>query len=63
MPGAPSMWLPYVQVDDIEAATKKAGSLGANVLVGVTPVQEMGWFSVFTDPTGAAIGLWQSKTK
>ena len=32
MPGAPSAWLAYVQVDDIEAATKKAKSLGAKVM-------------------------------
>ena len=32
MPGAPSMWLPYVQVDDIMAATAKAKSLGATVV-------------------------------
>jgi uncharacterized protein len=29
VPGAPSAWLPYVQVDDIAAATQKAKSLGA----------------------------------
>jgi predicted enzyme related to lactoylglutathione lyase len=27
----------------------------------VTEVKEMGWFSIITDPTGAALGLWQSK--
>ena len=31
MPGAPSSWLAYVQVDDIKAATAKARSLGATV--------------------------------
>ena len=28
MPGAPSMWVPYVLVDDLKAATSKAKSLG-----------------------------------
>src|SRR5262245_1637683 len=28
MPDAPSMWMPYVQVSDIKAATTKARSLG-----------------------------------
>ena len=32
MPGAPSMWLPYVEVDDIVASTAKAKSLGATVV-------------------------------
>ena len=32
MPGAPSMWMAYVLVDNIEAATKKAKDLGATVM-------------------------------
>lgn len=61
MPGAPSMWMAYALVDDIHAATKKAKSLGADVLKDVTEVPNMGWFSVITDPTGAMLGLWKAK--
>jgi uncharacterized protein len=61
MPNAPSMWMPYVLVDDIEAATTKARSLGANVCKPVTEVKNMGWFSIIIDPTGAMLGLWQTK--
>jgi predicted enzyme related to lactoylglutathione lyase len=61
MPGAPSMWLAYVQVDDIEAATKKAKALGAKIVKDVTEVMGMGWLSIFIDPTGAALGLWKPK--
>jgi len=61
VPGAPSAWLAYVEVDDIHAATAKAKELGANVMAGVTEVMGMGWFSVILDPTGAALGLWQTK--
>ena len=61
VPGAPSSWLAYVAVDDIEAATKKAKSLGATVMKDVTEVMGAGWFSVLIDPTGAAIALWKSK--
>jgi len=57
--GAPSMWLAYVAVDDIEAATKKAKSLGAQVMKEPTEVMGAGWFSVLIDPTGAAIALWK----
>jgi hypothetical protein len=60
VPGAPSAWLPYVLVDDINVATKKAGSLGAKVMRDVTEVPQMGWFSIITDPTGAHLGLWQT---
>ena len=61
MPGAPSAWMPYVLVDDIEAATKKARELGAKVLKDVTEVPGMGALSILTDPTGAIIGLWQTR--
>jgi predicted enzyme related to lactoylglutathione lyase len=60
-PGAPSAWLAYVLVSDIEASTDKAQSLGGRVIQEVTPVADMGWFSVIADPTGAMLGLWQSK--
>ena len=59
---APPAWMPYVDVDDIQAATKKAKSLGANILRDVTPVADMGWLSILSDPTGATIGLWQTKS-
>lgn len=59
MPGAPSMWLSYVAVDDIKSATAKAKSLGAHVVRDVTEVSNMGWISIITDPTGAVVGLWQ----
>ena len=41
IPGAPSAWLPYVLVDDIKVATKKAKSLGATVMRDVTEVMVM----------------------
>ena len=62
VPGASSSWLAYVEVADIHAATKKAASLGATVMRDVTEVMNMGWLSIIVDPTGAALGLWQSKT-
>ncbi len=62
IPDGPSFWLAYVLVDDIEAATKKAKSLGATVMKDVMPVMDYGWLSIITDPTGAALGLWKPKT-
>src|SRR5277367_3708643 len=56
VPGAPSAWLAYVLVDDIAAATKKAKSLGAQVMRDKTEVPQMGWFRIITDPTGAHLG-------
>ena len=63
IPNAPSFWLSYVVVDDIDAATKKAKSLGATVMKDVTEVPDMGWFSIITDPTGAMLGLWKPKPR
>jgi len=61
VPGASSAWLPYVEVADIDASTKKAKSLGATVMKDVTEVMDAGWLSIIIDPTGAALGLWKPK--
>ena len=55
VPGGPSGWLAYVEVDDIRAATKKAKSLGGEVMKDVTEVAGMGWLSFIRDPTGAVL--------
>ena len=63
VPGAPSGWLAYVEVDDIAAATQKAKSLGATIMKDVTEVMGMGWLSIIVDPTGAVLGLWKAKPR
>jgi hypothetical protein len=63
LPGNQSMWLAYVLVDDVRKATEKARSLGATVCKDVTEVPGMGWFSIFNDPTGAMLALWQPQKK
>ena len=60
MPGAPSVWVPYVLVDDLAASTEKARSLGGTVLQASIPVAGMGTFSIVQDPTGAVFGLWET---
>jgi predicted enzyme related to lactoylglutathione lyase len=59
----PSHWLAYVQVKDIAASTKKAKALGAKIVKDATEVADYGWLSILTDPTGAALGLWQPKMR
>ena len=61
IPNTPSMWMPYILVDNLEDATAKARSLGAPVMKEMQEVPGMGWFSIITDPAGAMIGLWQPK--
>jgi uncharacterized protein len=51
-------WLPYVQVDDVDAATEKALKLGAKLIKDKSR-GPAGEFSVVQDPGGAAIALWQ----
>ncbi|OLB21158.1 MAG: glyoxalase [Acidobacteriales bacterium 13_2_20CM_55_8] len=63
IPGAASAWLPYVEVADISAATKKARALGATIMKDVTEVMGMGWLSIIVDPTGAMLGLWKTKSQ
>jgi predicted enzyme related to lactoylglutathione lyase len=61
IPGAPSMWMPYVLVDDLAAATAKAKSLGGTIMKEATEVEGMGTFTIVTDPAGGMIGLWETK--
>jgi len=59
VPGAPSSWLAYVEVDDIAASTQKAKSLGAKITMDVMELPGIGWMSMLIDPTGAALALWK----
>ena len=61
MPNAGSMWVAYVNVDELKAATAKAKSLGATVIKDQVEVNGRGSFSIITYPTGAMLGLRQPK--
>ena len=63
VPGASSQWLAYVSVEDVGAATRKAKSLGAKVMLDVTEVPNAGTMSVIVDPTGAELALWEKPMK
>jgi predicted enzyme related to lactoylglutathione lyase len=63
MPNATSLWVAYVDVADVKAATQKAKSLGATVLKDVAEIEGAGSFSIISDPTGALLGLWQAKQR
>jgi predicted enzyme related to lactoylglutathione lyase len=62
MPGGGSVWVPYVNVNDIRAATDKAKSLGGKVHKDAVDI-DFGIFSIVEDPGGSMIGLWQQKQK
>jgi len=61
LPDAPTGWLAYVGVDDIQAASKKAASLGAQVPIEAQEIPNVGWWSLVIDPTGQRIALFQPK--
>ena len=55
-----SLWLPYVEVDDLALVTERAQELGA--AVSLEPREgPAGWRSVLATPAGAEIALWQPK--
>ncbi|MCB9508457.1 MAG: hypothetical protein H6697_12440 [Myxococcales bacterium] len=56
--GVTAGWIPFVRVDDVEAATARAVDLGARLLKGRTQ-GPAGAFSVVQDPGGAALALWE----
>jgi hypothetical protein len=55
-----ALWLPYVEVGDVDDVTERARRLGATV-----PLEPRegpaGWRSVIAAPAGAAVALWQPK--
>jgi predicted enzyme related to lactoylglutathione lyase len=54
----PSYWMPYFMVDDCDASTSKASSLGGKVMVGPQDIPKTGRFAVLTDPQGAMFALF-----
>jgi predicted enzyme related to lactoylglutathione lyase len=54
------LWLPYVEVPEIGAATERAHELGAEVLLDRRE-GPAGWRSVIAGPAGSELALWQPK--
>jgi len=57
MAGAPSHWMAYVAVDDVDAKAKRVEELGGKVSMPPTDIPNVGRFCVINDPTGASIAL------
>ncbi|RMH19553.1 MAG: VOC family protein [Acidobacteria bacterium] len=58
--GAPSHWIPYVAVPDVDAAVAQAGGLGAKTYVPPTDIPGAGRFAVLGDPQGAIFAVYRS---
>lgn len=61
--GAKPAWLFYVGVEDVDAATDKARSLGASIMVAPTNIPDVGRFALLTDPQGAPFYIMRPTTE
>jgi hypothetical protein len=59
MPHEPPHWQLYFQVDDCDAATRKATELGARIFAGPMTIEHVGRMTVLADPQGAVFSLFQ----
>jgi predicted enzyme related to lactoylglutathione lyase len=50
--------LVYVFTDDIDASLAKAESLGAQTVMTKSEIPGVGWYGIFTDPSGNNIALF-----
>lgn len=53
----------YINVDDLAQFRKKVVAAGGKIHVEHQDVADMGAFSLFTDPDGRMMGLWQAAAK
>lgn len=54
------LWLPYVEVDQVEESTERARRLGASVLLAPRE-GPAGWRSVISAPHCGELAIWQPK--
>ena len=57
-----AVWLPYVEVDRVDAATDRARRLGATVLLAPRE-GPAGWRSVVGTAAGGEIAFWQPRVR
>jgi uncharacterized protein len=50
----------YILVENVDEYVRRAGKLGAKVMMEKTPVPAMGWFAQLTDPEGNVFAIWET---
>jgi hypothetical protein len=50
----------YFSVQDVDATLAKALAAGATLIAPKTPIPEIGYWAMFTDPEGIPIGIFQT---
>jgi hypothetical protein len=58
-PGERSLWMSYLSVADVDAASKSAEAAGATVLMPPTDFPSVGRGATLADPTGAVFSVWK----
>jgi len=61
--GIPSQWLIYVYADNIEERSKKIETLGGTIIKGPSEPSSNVRFTIFRDPQGAVMFLFEAATK
>lgn len=56
-PEAPAMWLPWIEVSDVDATFARVSLLGGQALTEVMAVEGVGRMAAVMDPSGAAFGI------
>ncbi len=56
-PGIPAQWLPYIVVEDVDAAVAKAAKLGGKICKAGFDIPEVGRIAILSDPQGAVFGI------
>jgi predicted enzyme related to lactoylglutathione lyase len=59
IPTKPGDVLLYIDTDNIEDSLSKVESEGGKTLIPRKEITGMGWYAIFTDPTGNRVGLFQ----
>ena len=57
--GIPSTWNHYVGVEDADQMAERVEELGGKMVVPIMQILRAGRLGFFTDPTGAALGIWE----
>jgi predicted enzyme related to lactoylglutathione lyase len=58
----PTVWATYISVEDADATAAKVQEAGGSVIAEPMDVMSLGRMAVFTDSSGAVIGIWQPGT-
>lgn len=59
-PAAPSMWMSYLSVPDVDACVRAAQAAGARVLMAPTDFPTVGRGATLADPCGAVFSVWKA---